>query len=181
MPAVGPLLASATAGLLVAATLLGRNAVAGAVAIVQAVLLLSLVRPSDVPAARTSGVLALLIGLTSTALVAIGPDEPPGSAELLPVLAAPGVALVAMAAVQLARRDGRARLTASFTFSVTAAVLAVALTLWLVLGGGPDGEAAILVSLAGAATAAAFVIFPGSRPLWALGGAVAAGGAGLLV
>jgi hypothetical protein len=178
---VAPLLASATAGLLVAATLLGRYAVAGAAAVVQAVLLLGLVRGSDVPAARTSGVLALLIGLTSTALVAIGADEPPGSAELLPVVAAPGVALAAMAVVQLARRDGRARLTASFTFGVTAAVLAVALTLWLALGSGPDGEAVLLVSLAGAATAAAFAIFPGPRLLWALGGTVAAAGVGLLV
>ena len=169
------------AGLLVGATLLGRWALAGMVGVLQALLLLGLVRGSDVPAARTSGVIALVIGLGALALVATGPEVPVGSAELVPVAAAPGAALVAMAVVQLARRDGRARLTSSLSFGVTSAVLASAGVLWLALGSDPDGETALLVALAGAATAAAFAVFPGPRLLWTVGGTVAAAGVGLLV
>ena len=168
------------AGLLVGATLLGRWPLAVTVALLQALLLLGLVRGSDVPAARTSGVLALVVGLGTTVLVAAGPEQPPGSADLLPVAAAPGAALVAMAVVQLARRD-RARLTASFTFGVSIAVLAVMPVFWLALWSEPEGTALQLVALAGAATAAAFAVFPGPRLLWVAGGAIAAAGVGLLV
>ena len=178
---VAPLLASATAGLLVTATLLGRYALAGTVAVVQAVLLLALLPGSAVPAVRSSGMLALPIELATTGLVAVGAEKPIGSAELLPVVAAPGVALVAMAVVQLARRDGRAHLTASLTWGVTMTVLMVALVFLLAVWSDPDGVAVLLVSLAGAAIAAAFAVFPGHRLLWGAGGTVAASGVGLLV
>jgi drug/metabolite transporter (DMT)-like permease len=112
------------------------------------------------PAARTSGVLGLVIGLSTTMLVAVGQDDPVGSAELLPVAAALGVALVVTAVAQLARRD-RTRLTASFTFGVLVAALAVVPVFWLALWSDRRARPSSLLGLAGAATAAAFAVFPG--------------------
>jgi hypothetical protein len=177
---VAPLITSALAGVLVAATLSGRYALAGGVALVQAVLLLGLVRAWDAPAARTCGVVALLAGL-ATAGVLVLRDPTLELDALLPLAPAAGLGLVAVAVVQLARRDGRARLTASLTFGVTAVVVVVALVMWLALWSDPAGAAALLLALAGVATAAAFAVFPGPPVLWVLGGTVAAAGVGLLV
>jgi hypothetical protein len=96
-------------------------------------------------------------------------------------VAAGGLGIVAMAVVQLARRDGRARLTASFTTGVAMLALVVTAATWVGLAVYPAGPAVLLVTLTGLAVGVAFDVFPGPRWLWITGGAVAAGGAGLLV
>ncbi len=177
MPA---LLASALAAGLVAATLVGPAGVAVAVAVLQLLLVLGVVRSSALPALRASAVVALAAGVGSSALVLVRPEVPlPQSLE--PLVAAAGLGMVAMAVVQLARRDGRAQLTASLTTAVTMLALAVVAATWVGLALAPAGPAVMLVALAAVAVAAAFDVFPGPRWLWIAGGTVAAVGTGLLV
>ncbi len=175
------LLASAVAGVLVAASLGGQWVLAAAVVGLQALLILGFVRATDVPAARASGAVALVAGALASGLVAA---EAAGSLDpqtLRPVLVASGGGFVALVIVQLARRDGRARLTASLSLGVTMLVLASSASIWLGLGTDDPGEAVLLVALAGAATAAAIAAFPGPLLLWAVGGGIAAASVGLIM
>jgi hypothetical protein len=177
---VAALLASALAGLLVAATLGGRYAVAAAVAGVQALLVLGLVRADVAPATRVGGVVALLAGIAGALVVAVrDPGLAPSS--LQPLAAVVGLGLVAMAVVQLARRDGRASLTASLSASVTMLALGAMAAVWVGLAVYPAGPAAMLVALTAVAVAVFFAVFPGPRWLWVVAGTAGAIGAGLLV
>lgn len=185
------LLASALAGVLVAATLGGRYALAAAVGLVQVLLLGGIVLASDVPARRSSALVALVAGLAAAGFVVARGEtatvaEPSADADvvlasLTPLLVAVGAGFVAMAVVQLARRDGRDRLTASLTLGVTALLLAVTPAVWLGIADDDVGTALLLLALAGTATGAAIAAFPGPLLLWAIGGAVAGGGVGLLL
>ncbi len=157
------LLASALAGALVGATLLGTPALAAGVVVVQLLLVLGVVASSDLPALRASGVVALLAGAGSVAAVVLRDPGLPLS-SLDPLVAAGGLGVVALAVVQLARRDGRARLTGSFTTGVAMLALVVTAAIWV-----------------GLAVGVAFDVFPGPRWLWVTGGTIAAAGAGLLV
>lgn len=175
------LVASAVAGVLVAASLGGQYLLAAAVVGLQALLVLGVVRASDVPAARSSGAVALVAGVLASVLVTA---ETAGSLDpqaLRPVLVASGGGFVALVLVQLARRDGRARLTASLSLGVTMLVLASSAAMWLGLGTDELADAVLLVALAGTATGAAIAIFPGPLVLWAVGGGVAAASVGLIM
>jgi hypothetical protein len=174
------LLASALAGALVGATLLGTPALAAAVVLVQVLLVAGIAATSDLPALRASGAVVLLAGAGSVAAVVLrDPGLPLTSLD--PLVAAGGLGIVALAVVQLARRDGRDRLTASLTTGVAMLALVVTAATWVGLAVYPAGTAALLVTLTGVAVAVAFDVFPGPRWLWVAGGAVAAAGAGLLV
>jgi hypothetical protein len=175
------LLASALAGVLVAASLGGQHLLAAAVVLVQALLVVGMARFSDVPAARTSGAVALVAGAVASVLVAQQPDGPLDPQTLAPVLIASGGGFVALVIVQLARSDGRARLTASLSLGVTMLVLASATAIWLGLGTDEVGEAVLLVALAGTAVGAAIAVFPGPVLLWAVGGVIAAASVGLIM
>lgn len=175
------LLASAVAGVLVAASLGGQYLLAAAVVGLQALLVLAMVRASDVPAARTSGAVALVAGALASALVAAESAGPLDPQTLRPVLVASGGGFVALVIVQLTRRDGRARLTASLSLGVTMLVLASSAAIWLGLGADDLGEAVLLVALAGTATGAAIAAFPGPLLLWAAGGGIAAASVGLIM
>ena len=175
-------MASALAGALVAASWFGgRYALAAGVAAVQVILVVGLARTADVPAGRASSALAVLAGLGSggyVAATAAGPFDPE---TMTPLLVAVGAGFVAMVVVQLARRDGRAGLTPSLTFGVTALLLATATVDWLALGDDTVGEAMLLVGLTGAAVGAAIMIFPGPALLWLVGGTIAAASVGLVL
>jgi hypothetical protein len=174
------LLASALAGALVGATLTGPVGVAVGVAVLQLLLVLGLQRSSGLPALRASGAVALVAGVGSSVLVLLRPQVLlPQSLE--PLVAFAGLGMVAMAVVQLARRDGRAQLTDSLTTAVTMLALSVIAATWVGLAVAPAGPAVMLVALAGVAVAVAFDVFPGPRWLWVVGGTIAAAGAGLLV
>lgn len=175
------LLASALAGVLVAASLAGSYALAAGVALVQVILLVGLAVTSGVPAARASGAVALVGGVVAALLVLGNSDGALDPEWLTPAVAAAGAGFVAMAVVQLARRDGRQELTASLTLGVTALLLAVFSATWLGLGTDDRGEALLLLALAGTATGAAIAIFPGPLLLWAVGGAIGAASVGLIM
>lgn len=175
------LLASALAGALVAASLGGTYSLAAGVAVVQVLLLFGLVRSADVPAGRVSALLALVAGLASGAAVVLTANGAFDGAVLEPVLIAQGAGFVALVVVQLARRDGRDRLTASLTFGVTALLLTSAAVGWLALGGDTVGEAMLLLGLTGVAVAAAIMIFPGPGWLWVIGGTIGAASVGLIL
>jgi len=181
MPTVAALLASALAGLLVAGTLGGRYALAGAVALAQLILVLGSARASDVPASRVSGAVALLAGLITVGLIVSRPEQTLEVDALLPVVGTAGLGFVAMIVVQLVRRDGRERLTTSLTVGVMTLLLAVGGAIWLGLWGDDLGTALLLLALAGTATAAAIASFPGPPSLWAIGGAIASASVGLLL
>lgn len=176
------LVASALAGGLVAASWLGdAYAIGAGIAVVQLLLVVGLARSTDVPAARTSATLALVAGLGSGAYVILTAEAPVDSDALAPVLVAVGAGFVSMVIVQLARRDGRGRLTASLTFGVTMLLLTAASVSWLVLGSDTVGEGILLIALTGVAVGAAIMIFPGPEPLWVLGGTIGAGSVGLIM
>jgi hypothetical protein len=178
---VAALLASALAGLLVAASLGGRYTLAAGVALAQALLALGLARSTDIPAARTSAGVALVAGLAASGLVLLEREQAFDSQALTPVLATAGAGFVAMIVVQLARRDGRDRLTASLTLGVTMLLLTTALAAWLTLGDGTVGTALLLLALTGAAVGAAIMIFPGPAPLWLVGATISAASIGLVL
>ena len=171
------LLASVLAGVLAAASLADRWVFAAAVVLAQAVLLAGIARSTDVPAARTSALLALVAGAAAAGFVAVEPG-PLDVDNLRPVMVAVGAGFVATVIVQLTRRDGRDRLTASWTLGVTAVVLATSSVAWLGLGDDDLGTALGLLGLAGVATAAAIAIFPGPGWLWAIGGTIGAASIG---
>lgn len=177
------LLASALAGLLAAAALGGRVLLALGVGVVQVLLLAGMVRATDVPARLTSALVALAAGLAAAGFVVardgVAADE--GADTLTPLIVAAGLGFVAMVVVQLTRRDGRDRLTASLTLGVTALLLVVSSTAWLGVGDDDAGTAVLLLALAGTATGAAFAAFPGSLLLWAIGGGIAAASVGVLL
>jgi hypothetical protein len=176
------LVTSALAGALVAASWFGgRYALAAGVAVVQVLLVVGLARTVEVPAGRTSSVVALLAGLGAGGYVVATAEGPFDPATMAPVLVAVGAGFVGMVIVQLARQDGRERLTPSLTFGVTALILSTAAVGWLALGDDSVGEALLLVGLTGAAVAAAIMIFPGPGPLWVIGGTIAAASVGLIL
>jgi hypothetical protein len=178
---VAALLASALAGVLAGASLAGVWGLAAGVALVQVLLLVGLVRTADVPAGRSNAGVALVAGLASSVYLALRTDGAFDDTHLTALLVAMGAGFVAMAVVQLARRDGRARLTASLTFGVTALLLSVVASAWLALGDDDMGQAALLVGLGGAAVAAAIMIFPGPALLWVIGGTIGAASVGLIM
>lgn len=171
------LAASALAGLLVAASLSGRPLLAAAVVSVLALLMLGVVRAADIPASKASALVALLAGALAAGMVASNEGALDVDA-LRPVLVAVGGGFVATVIVQLTRRDGRERLTASWTLGVTALVLSAAAATWLGLGDDDLGSALLPLALAGVATAAAIAVFPGPQWLWAIGGTIGAASVG---
>jgi hypothetical protein len=181
MLSMAALLASALAGVLVAGTVGGRYALAGAVALAQLVLVLGIARGSNIPGSRISAAVALVAGVATVGLIATQPEAPPDPDTLLPLVGTAGLGFVAMIVVQLLRRDGRERLTASLTLGVTTLLLATVGATWLGLWGEDIGTALLLLALAGTATAAAIAAFPGPLSLWALGATIAAASVGLLL
>lgn len=175
------LLASALAGVLVGASLADSYGLAAGVVLVQVLLLVGLVRTADVPAGPTSAAVAFVVALASVAVLTSTAESSFDLDALLPLLVAFGVGFVALTIVQLARRDGRDRLTGSLTFGVTAVLLSVATAGWLALGDGDIGTALLLLALAGTATGAAMMIFPGPSWLWVIGGTIAAASVGLIM
>ena len=175
------LLASAVAGALVGASLAGQYALAAAIGVVQLLLLIGMTRSGDVPAARTSAAVALVAGVASALVVALTAEGAFDIESMTPALVAIGAGFVAMVIVQLARRDGRERLTASLTFGVWALLLVTALVGWLALGDDDTGAALLALALSGTAVGAAIMIFPGPAVIWVIGGTIGAGSVGLVL
>lgn len=170
------LLAAGLAGVLVLAALVGTPLLAAGVAVVVVVLTLGAVRPAEVPGSGRAAGLALVVGLTG--LVALVVDDGGDVGSLTAVL---GPSVVAAIALQIARRDGRPRLTASLTLAVTACALALLPAMWVALRESVDGRASVLVGLTGLGVATLVEGVPGSRGLIRTLAVLAAGASGALL
>jgi hypothetical protein len=173
---VAALLAAGLAGVLVLATLVGTPLLAAGAAVVVVVLTLGAVRPAEVPGSGRAAGLALVVGVAG--LVALAVDDSADAGALAAVL---GPSLVAAIALQIARRDGRPRLTASLTLAVTACVLALLPAMWVALRESVDGRASVLVGLTGVAVATLVEGLPGSRAMVRTVAVLAAGASGALL
>jgi hypothetical protein len=127
---------------------------------------------------QASGALASIAAAVAADIVLFRTHDRANVRGLAGVLA--GLVILAFV-IQLARRDGRDRLTNAIAASVAAGALAVAVSVLIAVRGGPDGTTLVTVAL----TAVAVGVLPVQPqvPLWAsipLGVAVGAG-AGLLV
>jgi hypothetical protein len=171
MPAV---VAAGLAGVLLVASLAGELPLAVAVIVAQALLLVTLSRFVQVPAARAATMWAMLAGAVAVVLVAYDPDET-ALGLVAPVL---GLGFLGGIVLQLARRHGRNELTLSLTFAVTALVLAALLVPWVALRTTPNGAAAVVIGLAGVGVANLAETVPGTRAMWRLVGVIAAAGVG---
>jgi len=157
----------------------GRALLAAALLVVQLVLVLGWFRSAHLTTVgQASGALAAVAAAVAADVVMLRTHDRANVRGLAGVLA--GLVILAFV-VQLARRDGRDRLTNALSASVSAGALAVAVSVLLAVRGGPSGPTLIEVAL----TAVAVGVLPVQRqvPLWASipGGLALGTGAGLLV
>lgn len=142
------LLAAGLVGMLALASAAGGEFLAAGVFIAQVVLVMGAVRAAPIPAANGAAWLALLVGGGATGWTAWA-----GLPGLAPAAIVLGPALVLAMVVQLLRRDGRARLTASLTLTVAACVLVVLPVAWIGLRYADGGGYAVALGLLGAGIA----------------------------
>jgi hypothetical protein len=165
-------------GLLVASSG-GRVALAAALLAVQLVLVVGWFRSAHLTAVgQGSAAFAAVAAAVTADIVLLRVHDRANVRALAGVLA--GLVILAFV-VQLARRDGRERLTNALAASVATGALAVALAVLLAVRGGPHGSTVVAVAL----TSVAVGVLPVQRqvPLWASlpGGLAVGAGAGLLV
>ncbi|HEU4544143.1 MAG TPA: hypothetical protein VFR23_23635 [Jiangellaceae bacterium] len=142
------LLAAGLIGVLAVGSAAGGEFLAAGVLIAQVVFVMGAVRVAPVPAASGAAWLALLVGAGATAWTAWA-----GLPGLSPVAIVLGPALVLAIVLQLVRRDGRPRLTASLTLAVSACVLVVLPVAWVGLRYADGGGHAVALGLLGAGIA----------------------------
>lgn len=140
-------LTSVVAGLLVLASLAGREVLAGAVFPLQAALVVGWLAALGVEAALGGAVIGLAAAAVADALMAAGPTD----ARRLVAVVSVGL-LIAMAH-QLLRRDGRPGLTASLTATVSVVALVCALAALPALRAAAGGNSAVRAALTAAAGA----------------------------
>ncbi|TDE01451.1 hypothetical protein [Jiangella asiatica] len=159
MPSVQASLAvAALAGVLGLASASGRTLLAGGIALVVLIFTLGAVSAARVRAARWSAAVSLAAG--GAALAWTYGEE---TSDLTPIAAVLGPTLLASVVVQLFGQDGRARLTASLAYSVSACVLAVLPVCWLALRESPDGPYAVGLALLGVGVVGVTETVPISR------------------
>ncbi len=129
------LLAFGLVGVLALAAAVGSELLAAGVAITQLVFTLGAVRMAPIPAAGRAAWLALVSGL-----VAVGWMVSEGTSSLTPMAKVLGLVVLIAIVMQLWRRDGRPRMTASLTLMVTAAALAVLPAAWVGLWHADSGR-----------------------------------------
>ena len=157
----------------------GRVALAGALLVVQLVLVVGWFRSAHLTTlGQASGALAAVAAAVSADVVLLRVHDRANVRALAGVLA--GLVIVAFV-VQLARCDGRERLTNALAASIATGALAIAVAVLLAVRGGPHGTTLVAVALTGVAVG----VLPVQRqvPMWASvpGGLAVGAGAGLLV
>jgi hypothetical protein len=169
-------LTSVVAGALVAASLGGRAALAGAVFPLQLLLVVGWLGALRVRAGLGAAGIAIGAAAIADVLVATGP------ADARRLLAVNAVGLLVALIHQLTRRDGRPGLTASLAGTVSAIALVCALATFAALRAGKGGSSAALIALgaaAGALLVAWLCDFVATRP--AISGVPMRGWIGLLL
>ncbi len=169
---------AALAAVVALASAAGGAVFAGAVALVQVLFTLGSVRSVPVPSARPAAWLALAAGVGALTWVYL--EESPG---LTPPVAVLGPTLVVAIVIQLVRRDGRPRLTASLSLVVAACVLAMLPVLWVALRAAADGYHSVGLALLGVGLLSLTEAVPISRAVRRVLGVLVAvvGGAGVVM
>jgi hypothetical protein len=174
--AVAALVAAGLAALLGLAAAGPVAVLVAAVALLQLLVVMRWFAALDVQAAARSGtVIGAGAAIAADLAVALRDDRRP----LTPVTAVLGVAMLAAMFGQLIRRDGRERLTASLTASVSLVVAAAMGSCYLGAQSSRDGVPFVVAGVVAAAAAIAAAALPGPPLLGAVAGLVAgtAGGA----
>jgi hypothetical protein len=149
-----------------------------AVALVQLLVVARWFAALDVSAAARGGaVIGAAAAIGADLVVALRDDRRP----LAPVSAVLGLAMLAALVQQLSRRDGRDRLTASLSTTVSLAAVAALGSCYLGAQSSRDGSAFVVAAVAGAAAAVLAAALPGPEIVGAGAGLVAGVGAGAVV
>ena len=162
-----------------AASSSGRLLLATALLVVQLALVIGWFRSAHLTTVgQASGAFAAIAAAVAADIVLLRTHDRANVRGLAGVLA--GLVIVAFV-IQLARRDGRDRLTNAIAASVAAGALAIAVSVLIAVRGGPHGTTLVAVAL----TAVAVGVLPVQPqvPLWASipAGLALGAGAGLLV
>lgn len=177
--ALAALSTSLVAGVVLAASGSGRLLLAAALLVVQLALVIGWFRSAHLTTVgQASGAFAAIAAAVAADIVLLRTHDRANVRGLAGVLA--GLVILAFA-IQLARRDGRDRLTNAIATSVASGALAIALSVLIAVRGGPHGTTLVAVAL----TAVAVGVLPVQPqvPLWASmpAGLGLGAGAGLLV
>ncbi len=170
---------SLVAAIVLAASSGGRLLLAAALLGVQLALVIGWFRSAHLnTVGQASGAFAAMAASVAADVVMLRTHDRANVRGLAGVLA--GLVILAFV-IQLARRDGRDRLTNALGASVASGALAIAMSVLLAVRGGPHGTTLVAVAL----TAVAVGVLPiqAQVPLWASipAGVGAGAGAGLLV
>jgi hypothetical protein len=162
-----------------AASSSGRLLMAAALLVVQLALVIGWFRSARLnTVGQASGAFAAMAAAVAADVVLLRTHDRANVRGLAGVLA--GLVIVAFV-IQLARRDGRDRLTNALAASVAAGALAIAVSVLIAVRGGPHGTTLVAVAL----TAVAVGVLPvqSQVPLWVSipAGLLLGAGAGLLV
>jgi sulfur-carrier protein len=157
----------------------GRVLLASALLVIQLALVIGWFRSAHLTTVgQASGALAAIAAAVAADVVLLRTHDRANVRGLAGVLA--GLVIVAFI-IQLARRDGRDRLTNAISASVASGALAIAVSVLIAVRGGPHGTTLVAVAL----TAVAVGVLPvqSQVPLWASipAGLALGAGAGLLV
>ena len=177
--ALAALSTSLVAGVVLAASGGGRLLLAAALLVVQLALVIGWFRSAHLTTVgQAGGAFAAIAAAVAADIVLLRTQDRANVRGLAGVLA--GLVILAFA-IQLARRDGRDRLTNAIAASVASGALAIAVSVLIAVRGGPHGTTLVAVAL----TAVAVGVLPVQPqvPLWASipAGLVLGAGAGLLV
>lgn len=147
----GPLIGGALAGALALASAAGHTPLTIAVVVAQALLILGWYEVIDVPGRVLGSALAGAAGLAADVAMRAKGDEP----SLGPLVGVLGLTAVGAIVHQLIRSDGRSRVTASMSATLSLASLTVLAACLIAERGAVHGETVtmVVVLAAGAATA----------------------------
>lgn len=148
--------ASAVAGVGVAASLLGQTALVAPVLAAQVLLVLGWYSVLKVPGWELGSALAIGCGFIGDIAMVVHDDDP----SLGPLAGILGPAMVGVIAIQLARRDGRRRVTASATATATATVVSVLAAALVAERGATHGRTVTVVAVLAAGVTTVVLALP---------------------
>ncbi len=176
MPTTGALLAAALGAMLALASVAGHTPLLVGVVLAQGLLLYGWYTVVDVPGRLLGCVLAGGAGLAADVAMRARGDDP----SLGPLAGVLGLAAVGAIVHQLARTDGRTRVTASISATLALAALVVLGACLVAERGASHGQTVTVVAVLAAAAATVVAALPWSESVPTAGVEVGAVGAGTL-